>query len=219
MIAEVIVDVAHSEVDKIFDYLCDDSVQAGCRVTVPFGRTYVAGFVMRIKPTSDFPNLKRIAKVFDELPAINPECLSLTQKIADRYHVPKALVLRLFLPAEMRTGKVSEVYKTYAELIDENAQIPVRATAQRGVVDYLKSHGKTPCSLLRERFSSAVNASPGRQRAYAHRRAASRRSIHSNVRKNRTALARGDGQRKNRNLLKPHRQKSARGQERHFFSA
>ncbi|MBR7099924.1 MAG: primosomal protein N' [Clostridia bacterium] len=158
MIAEVIVDVAHSEVDKIFDYLCDDSVQAGCRVTVPFGRTYVAGFVMRIKPTSDFPNLKRIAKVFDELPAINPECLSLTQKIADRYHVPKALVLRLFLPAEMRTGKVSEVYKTYAELIDENAQIPVRATAQRGVVDYLKSHGKTPCSLLRERFSSAVNA-------------------------------------------------------------
>ena len=72
MIAEVIVDVAHSEVDKIFDYLCDDSVQAGCRVTVPFGRTYVAGFVMRIKPTSDFPNLKRIAKVFDELPAINP---------------------------------------------------------------------------------------------------------------------------------------------------
>ena len=158
MIAEVIVDVAHSEVDKIFDYLCDDSVQAGCRVTVPFGRTYVAGFVMRIKPTSDFPNLKRIAKVFDELPAINPECLSLTHKIADRYHVPKALVLRLFLPAEMRTGKVSEVYKTYAELIDENAQIPSRATAQRGVVDYLKSHGKTPCSILRERFSSAVNA-------------------------------------------------------------
>ena len=129
MIAEVIVDVAHSEVDKIFDYLCDDSVQAGCRVTVPFGRTYVAGFVMRIKPTSDFPNLKRIAKVFDELPAINPECLSLTQKIADRYHVPKALVLRLFLPAEMRTGKVSEVYKN------------LRRAHRRKRANPCKSHG------------------------------------------------------------------------------
>ncbi|MBQ9081137.1 MAG: primosomal protein N' [Clostridia bacterium] len=158
MVAEVIVDVAHSEVDKIFDYLCDDELQAGSRVTVPFGRTYVAGFVMRIKESSAFPNLKRILKVYDELPAINAECLALTEQIAARYRVPKALVLRLFLPSEMRTGKVSEIYKTYAELLDENAQIPPRATAQRGVVDYLKKHGKTLCSIVREQFSAAVNA-------------------------------------------------------------
>lgn len=156
MVAEVIVDVAHSDVDKIFDYLCDDSVQAGCRVTVPFGRTYVAGFVMRVKETSSFPSLKRISRVYDELPAINAECLALTEKIARRYRVPKALVLRLFLPAEMRTGKVSEVYRTYAELTCDPSEIPPRAKAQRMAAEYLKEYGKTPCSLLREKFGAAV---------------------------------------------------------------
>ena len=34
MICEVIVDIAHSEVDKIFDYVCDVPVQAGARVAV-----------------------------------------------------------------------------------------------------------------------------------------------------------------------------------------
>ncbi len=158
MIAEVIVDVAHSEVDKIFDYLCDESVQAGCRVTVPFGRTFVAGFVMRVKETSSVPNLKRIVKVYDELPAINAECLALTDKIARRYRAPKAAVLRLFLPSEMRTGKVSEIYKTYAEILDDTAEIPARATAQKGVFEHLKRHGKTLCSVLRESYGNAVNA-------------------------------------------------------------
>ncbi len=158
MVAEVIVDVAHSEVDKIFDYICDESVQAGCRVTVPFGRTFVAGFVMRVKETSSVPNLKRIVKVYDELPAINAECLALTDKIARRYRAPKAAVLRLFLPSEMRTGKVSEIYKTYAEILDDTAEISTRATAQKGVFEYLKTHGKTLCSVLRERYGNAVNA-------------------------------------------------------------
>ncbi|MBP5242550.1 MAG: hypothetical protein J6Z36_02545, partial [Clostridia bacterium] len=124
MIAEVIVDVAHSDVDKIFDYICDENVTEGCRVTVPFGRMYVAGFVMRVKEKSDFSDLKHIARVYDELPAINQECLRLTEAIAARYRVPKALVLRLFLPSEMRTGKVSEIYRAYAELASETEITP-----------------------------------------------------------------------------------------------
>ncbi len=158
MVAEVIVDIAHSEVDKIFDYLCDDGLQAGCRVTVPFGRTYVAGFVMRVKESSSFSDLKRIARVYDEPPALNAECLALAEKIAARYRVPMALVLRLFLPAEMRSGKVGEIYRSFAALAAEDAEISPRATAQRALFDYLKEHGKTPCTLLRERFAGALTA-------------------------------------------------------------
>ena len=55
MIAEVIVDIAASETDKIFDYLCDDSVVVGSRVRAPFGGKTLPGFVMRIKATSDYP--------------------------------------------------------------------------------------------------------------------------------------------------------------------
>ena len=49
MVAEVIVDIAHSEVDKIFDYACGDDITAGMRVAVPFGRSAATGFVVRVK--------------------------------------------------------------------------------------------------------------------------------------------------------------------------
>ncbi|MBQ4052833.1 MAG: primosomal protein N', partial [Clostridia bacterium] len=118
MIAEVIVDIAASETDRIYDYLCDDDTIVGSRVRAPFGGKTVPGFVMRIKESSDLP-LERLKKVLpcpDELPALNPECLSLAEKLTARYRVPKALTLRLFLPAEMRTGKVRELYRNYATL-------------------------------------------------------------------------------------------------------
>ena len=115
MIAEVIVDIAASETDRIYDYLCDDSVVVGSRVRVPFGGKTVPGFVMRIKETSDLP-MERLKKVYpcpDELPALNAECLALAEKLTARYRVPKALALRLFLPSEMRTGKVRELLRNY----------------------------------------------------------------------------------------------------------
>ena len=50
-IAEVIVDIAHSDVDKIFDYACDFEVEPGTRVAVPFGlgKGTTTGFVIRLK--------------------------------------------------------------------------------------------------------------------------------------------------------------------------
>lgn len=158
MVAEVIVDIAMSEVDKIFDYTCDESVQPGCRVMVPFGRLHVAGFVMRIKENSDYPHLRPIGKVYDELPAVNGECLALTEYLAERYQVPKAAVLRLFLPAEMRTGKVSEVYRSYATATDTQTAVSDRAKMQAAALDYLRTHGKTECAELRKRFGGALSA-------------------------------------------------------------
>ncbi|MBQ4269039.1 MAG: primosomal protein N', partial [Clostridia bacterium] len=91
MIAEVIVDIAASETDRIFDYLCDDTTIVGSRVRAPFGGKIVTGFVMRLKETSSFDpsRLKKIYESGDELPAINGECLEIAEKITARYRVPK----------------------------------------------------------------------------------------------------------------------------------
>ena len=160
MFCEVIVDIAHSEVDKIFDYVCDDTVQAGMRVAVPFGKSAATGFVMRVKETSDYPadKLKRIYRTEEEIPAINAECLLLAQKIAARYRCPMALVLRLFLPAEMRTGKVSETYRTFARLTDEEFGLSPRARSQAALVDFLQENGEADTAFLRERFGGALKA-------------------------------------------------------------
>ena len=146
MIAEVIVDIASSETDKIFEYLCDDDTVVGSRVRAPFGNTVLPGFVMKLKESSEYPvhKLKKLYKTSDELPALTPECLRLANRMADRYKVPKALTLRLFLPSEMRTGKVRELMKNYAELLDGvDLDLPKTAKNQRGVVEFLKENGKT----------------------------------------------------------------------------
>ena len=158
MVAEVIVDIAHSEVDRVFDYLCGDEVCAGMRVTVPFARSVTTGIVMRVKEESELPpeKLKKIIRVLDELPALNAECLVLAEKLARRYRCPKALVLRLFLPAEMRTGKVSERLKSVVSLEGDIGLIPPRAKRQRELAEFLSARGEADLTALREEFGSAV---------------------------------------------------------------
>ena len=160
MIAEVIVDIAANETDRIFDYLCDDGITVGCRVRAPFGGKTLPGFVMKIKETSSYP-MEKLKKVFpcpDELPALNAECLSLAEKLAARYRVPKALTLRLFLPSEMRTGKVRELMRNYAELTTPVAEMKLSRSAknQIGAAEYLAENGKTDCAYLNTAFPGGV---------------------------------------------------------------
>ena len=162
MIAEVIVDIAAGETDRIFDYLCDDDTRAGSRVRAPFGNQTLPGFVMRVKTESDYPidKLKKVYKTPDEQPALNEECLLLAEKLTTRYRVPKALTLRLFLPAEMRTGKVRERTKNYATILCPVEEMKLSKTAknQLGVAEYLQEHGKTECAYLNTLFPGGVSA-------------------------------------------------------------
>ena len=162
MIAEVIVDIAAGETDRIYDYLCDDDIKAGSRVRAPFGGKIVSGFVMRLKETSDVPpgRLKRVFPCSDGLPALNPECLALAGKLTARYRVPMALSLRLFLPSEMRAGKVRELKKNYASLLVPHSEMSLSKTAknQRGAAEYLEKNGKTECGFLNGLFPGGVAA-------------------------------------------------------------
>ena len=162
MIAEVIVDIAAGETDRIYDYLCDDDIKAGSRVRAPFGGKIVSGFVMRLKETSDVPpgRLKRVFPCSDGLPALNPECLALAGKLTARYRVPMALSLRLFLPSEMRAGKVRELKKNYASLLVPLSEMTLSKTAknQRGAAEYLEKNGKTECGFLNGLFPGGVAA-------------------------------------------------------------
>ena len=172
MIAEVIVDIAHSEVDRIFDYVCEEGVLPGMRVTVPFGRSVTTGFVMRVKEESSLPpeKLKEVYRVLDDVPALNAECLALADKLTRRYRCPKALVLRLFLPAEMRTGKVSERYKTVVSFIADIDFIPPRARRQRELAAFLMENGEADSGPLREAFGGAVKALEERGMLHLERR-------------------------------------------------
>ena len=160
MFAEVIVDIASGETDKIYDYLCDDTTVAGSRVRAPFGGKIVTGFVMKVKNHSNYPTekLKKILPSSDELPALNSECLDLAEKITKRYRVPKALTLRLFLPSEMRNGKVRELLKSYARLLCplEELTLPKTAKNQLGAAEFLAQNGKSECAQINSLFPGGL---------------------------------------------------------------
>lgn len=162
MIAEVIVDIVASETDRIYDYLCPDGVGVGSRVFAPFGGKTVPGFVMRLKEQSSVPShrLKAVTPFPDEIPALSGECLVLAEKISERYRVPKALSLRLFLPSEMRTGKVRELFRYYVSLVKDADESGVRKTAknQLGVLAYLQKNGKSERGELNKLYPGGVAA-------------------------------------------------------------
>ena len=55
MFGRVIVDIASSQVDKVFDYIIPDDclVSRGYRVLVPFGNRFIEGIVTQVCDTTD----------------------------------------------------------------------------------------------------------------------------------------------------------------------
>ena len=161
MFAQVIVDIAHSQVDKIFEYSCPDNVKVGSRVKVPFGGRIIDGFVIGISDMCSVSpeKIKPVYSVFDELPALVPECFSLMERISSRFRVPKAASLRLFVPSEMRQGKVREAYKNYVHLKDGGIALPKSAKKQAEIIEFFNTVSEFELSALAEKFGrGAVNS-------------------------------------------------------------
>ena len=123
---------AKYEVKRGLRDLNGEGVVAGSRVKVPFGGRVVDGFVVGVSATSAYPpeKIKPVSFVYDEPPALVEECFFLMNELAARYRVPKAVCLRLFLPAEMRAGRVHEVYKKLVKPFDLGISLPKSAKKQ-----------------------------------------------------------------------------------------
>lgn len=161
MFAQVIVDIAHSQTDKIFEYSCGTDLKAGSRVKVPFGGRVIDGFVVGISERSDFPpeKIKPVAFVYDEPPALAEECFSLMNGLSSRYRVPKAVCLRLFIPAEMRAGRVHEAYKKTVRFLSDDIKLSKSAKKQSEFLSALKESGEADYTLSCERYGrGAVNS-------------------------------------------------------------
>jgi len=160
MIAEVIVDIASSETDKIFDYTASDEVKIGSRVKVPFGPRHITGFVVNLKDETSFSaqKLKAIEEVYDGVPAINEECMYLAKKLCGRYRVPMALALRLFIPSEMRSGAVKEIFKKYYSVTEKQPQFIKSAVVQAAAYELIKEKGEVERGALIKKYSPSAIA-------------------------------------------------------------
>ena len=168
MICKVIVDISNGEVDRIFDYVVPDGlcVGKGDRVLVPFGNKKLEGFCIDTADKSDYDEtkLRPVLSKLDEFACISEEMLALMRFMKEKFYLRYIDCLRLFIPGQMRGGKVRELKRIYVRLSsdfnDEAAQklIPARARRQLELVAKLKEGGEY-MSVIAEEFGAAtVNA-------------------------------------------------------------
>ena len=113
MFAKLIVDIANTNVDRLFTYSVPDEInlKEGHRVLAPFGRSNrpTEGFVLQLteeEPT-DF-EVKPILKTMEPYPVLLPEQIRLAEWIKKAYHCTLCDALRLMLPAQLRGQRVKE---------------------------------------------------------------------------------------------------------------
>ncbi|MFT9469881.1 MAG: primosomal protein N', partial [Leuconostoc pseudomesenteroides] len=102
--AQIIVDVPTMQTDQPYTYVIPeemiDQILPGMRVTVPFGRRKVMGFVIGIRATTDLSEdqLRSLTTILDLSPVLNTELLSLSDYLADETFAFRISILQTMLP-------------------------------------------------------------------------------------------------------------------------
>ena len=124
MIIGVLVEISNKMVDKVFDYLVpkelEDRIKVGVRVSVPFGRMTLEGFVLEIKSvkTTD-KELKKIIDIIDDDVVLNSELLELGKTIRNMTLSTLISCYQVMLPKALKAKNGSNInirYDTFYRL-------------------------------------------------------------------------------------------------------
>lgn len=162
MIAEVIVDVANSNVDKVFDYLANDNTVVGSRVSIPFGKRSIEGYVIGLKNTSDVPadKLKKIGDCIDDYPVLTNELIELGDFMCKTNHLRRIDCMRLFVPSQLRSKKIKPLLINFVEVLktfDKTKllqSVRANATKQRQMIEFLEVGKQYPRAELCKMFGA-----------------------------------------------------------------
>lgn len=164
LIGKIIIDIASSLVDKVFDYILpDDSFEVGMRVYVPFGKIVKEGYIVDISNESNYDQnkLKTVISKIDNFPVILKEQLELAEFMKKKFHTGLCDAIRLFLPSEMRQGKVKELIRIDCFIEDEAktkeylSSVRKNATGIIGIIIELLSKGSVSQTELNKKFNNS----------------------------------------------------------------
>ena len=109
---QVIVDINHEDVDRVFTYRVPKGMTLcpGMRVHVPFGPRRLEGVVVEMTQECDLPpeRVKDVVDTLEDYPAVLPSLLELAVHIQKTSFCTLAMALRLMVPAQMRGQRVHE---------------------------------------------------------------------------------------------------------------
>ena len=162
---QVIVDIAHEDVDRVFTYRVPRGMALcpGMRVHVPFGRIHrMEGIVVEMVESCDLPpeRVKDVTDTLEDYPAVLPHLLTLAKRIHETSFCTLAQALRLMFPAQMRGERVSNKTVEVAvltvdssvreQVLAAQARAPRRAAVLRLLME--QPEGEMPWEAIRERL-------------------------------------------------------------------
>ncbi|PKR78569.1 primosomal protein N' [Halalkalibacillus sediminis] len=113
-IANVVIDVAASSIDSLFDYeipsSLEDVVKPGVRVIVPFGPRKVMGFVVSLSDQSEISKLREVESVLDYTPIFTEELIHLSKWMQETTLCFRISAMQAMLPAVFKATYEKEVW-------------------------------------------------------------------------------------------------------------
>jgi len=160
--ATVLAVAVPSPLRTLFDYLppaAGPLPQPGARVRVPFGRGSRVGLVVEQRAGSELPpeRLRRVQRVLDPEPLLDPSLLALMRFAAEYFHHPPGEVLATMLPPWLREGREpdqgtgAEWVLTDVSAAEPGASLPALGPRQRGLLARLAREGALRAPAAAER--------------------------------------------------------------------
>ena len=121
MIAEVLVDIKAKALDKTFDYSVPNDlsnvIEIGQRVHVPFGPRFVMGYVLDLKESSAFQQLRPIKKIIDLIPSLTPELIELGKTMRIASVSPLVSIYQVMLPSALKARYKKLLYCKSTDMV------------------------------------------------------------------------------------------------------
>lgn len=168
LIADIWANVKAKNINQTYTYSVPESlnyITAGWRVTVPFGRQRVDGFVLKVyegDPNAFEFKLKSIIAAIDDEAWFTEEMMNSAKWLADFYLCPLSQTMSLFMPGN-KSRKIAAIYENIYKLkpeynIDELIEVtPKNCKAQLRLMNLLKSKTEVRRSDLQaDKISSAT---------------------------------------------------------------
>jgi len=165
LIIGVLVEISNKMVDKVFDYYVpkelESKIKVGIRVSVPFGRMTLEGFVLEIKDSkSTDKELKEIISVIDEDIVLTDELLELGKTMKKSTLATLISCFQVMLPKALKAKNNSNVnikYDTYYSL-NENYDNNIKFNeSQKKIIDLVLLKSKVLRSELTDISLSSLN--------------------------------------------------------------
>lgn len=146
MIVGVLVELSNKNIDKMFEYSVpvelEDKIKVGIRVSVPFGRMTLEGFVLEIKDSkSTEKELRNIIDIVDLDIVLNDELLELGKKMQDKTLATLISCYQVMLPKALKAKKGQSInikYDTFYRLGDILFDFDKLNSKQQQIINLVK---------------------------------------------------------------------------------